>query len=145
MAAVLDRHRDLRRILEETETIAVLGASNQRHRAGWYVPEYLRRVGYTVYPINPHHVGEVLFGEPVRATLADLDVPIDLIDVFRRPDALPAHADEILAMAPHPAVVWFQLGVRHDAVAQRLMAAGIQVVQERCTLAEHRALGLPPK
>lgn len=145
MATVLDRHADLKRLLEETRTIAILGASNEPSRAGFYVPEYLRRVGYRVLPVNPSHIGERLFGEPVRASLAELDEPIDMIDVFRRPAAVLAHVDEILAMQPHPSVVWLQLGVRNDEAARRLVGAGIDVVQDRCTLAEHRALGVGPR
>lgn len=144
MPHVLDRHVDIRRILEETRTIAVLGASDRRDRAGFFVGEYLRRVGYRVFPVNPLHVGQVLFGQPVVARLANLPDPVDMIDVFRRPDALPAHVDEILALAWKPRVVWFQLGVRNDAAAKRLVRAGIDVVQDRCALAEHRALKLGP-
>jgi predicted CoA-binding protein len=87
----------------------------------------------------------VLFGEPVVARLADLKEPVDLVDVFRRPTALPDHLPELLALRP-PAV-WFQLGIRNDAVARELEAAGIEVVQSRCTLADHRRfqLGRPRK
>lgn len=142
MATVLDRHADLKRILEETRTIAVLGASAEPTRAGHYVAEYLRRVGYRVVPVNPSHAGEQLFGETVRASLADIDEPIDMIDVFRRPAAVLDHVDEILGIVPRPSVVWLQLGVRNDEAARRLVEAGIDVVQDRCTLAEHRALGI---
>jgi predicted CoA-binding protein len=90
--------------------------------------------------VNPGLAGQQLFGEPVRAALTDITEPIDLVDVFRRPDALPAHVDEIIAARPR--AVWFQLGIRNDAVAQQLEAAGIEVVQDRCTLADHRRWGL---
>ena len=145
MAACLHRPEDLRRVLQQTRTIAVLGASDQPARAGWYVPDYLRRVGYRVLPVNPRHVGQTLFGEPVRASLAEIEEPIDLVDVFRRPQALPAHVEEILTLPHRPSVVWLQLGVRNDDAARRLVEAGIDVVQDRCTLAEHRALSIPPR
>lgn len=144
MAALLQRQEDLDRVLREVRTIAILGASNRPDRAGSYVGEYLRRVGYTVLPVNPAHVGETLFGHRVVGTLAELQQPVDMIDVFRRPSAIDGHVDEILAMQPLPSVVWLQLGIRNDRAAQRLIAAGIDVVQDRCTLAEHRASGIGP-
>lgn len=135
---------DLRRILERARVIAVLGAHPSPERPAFYVPAYLHRQGYRILPVNPAQVGTVLWGEPVRAALTDLTEAVDIVDVFRRSDALPGHLDEILAMRPLPQVVWLQSGIRHDGVAERLRAAGMGVVQDRCTLAEHRALGLPP-
>ena len=78
----------------------------------------------------------------MRSTLAELTTPIDLVDVFRRPEALMAHIDDILAMQPRPKVVWFQLGIRNDEAAKRLEDVGIVVVQNKCTLAEHQRLKL---
>lgn len=144
MAALLARHEDLARALREARTIAVLGASDRPERAGCYVGAYLRRVGYVVLPVNPALEGQELFGRRVVATLAELEEPVDLVDVFRRSSAVAGHVDDILSMQPLPAVVWLQLGVRDEASAQRLVEAGIDVVQDRCTLAEHRALGIGP-
>lgn len=135
----------LRRIFAATRTIAVLGANDEPSKAAFYVPQYLHRVGFRVLGVNPKLAGQPFFGEPVVATLAELPEPVDMIDVFRRPDQIPMHLPEILAMQPRPAVVWLQLGIRHDAVAKQLRAAGIEVVQDRCTLADHRRLGLPPR
>ena len=87
--------------------------------------------------------GQQLFGETIYASLGELvaaEGPVDLVNVFRRPEALPAHQAELIAAAPR--VVWFQLGIRNDAVAAALADAGIIVVQDRCTLADHRRLGL---
>ncbi len=137
--AILTRLDDVQRALETSPTIAVIGASTRSSRAGCYVPAYLRSQGYRVVPINPMAVGEVLHGETVVATLAEAG-PVDLVDIFRRPDQLPAHLEELLAAAPR--TVWFQLGIRHDEVANALAAAGIDVVQDRCILADHRAWGL---
>jgi predicted CoA-binding protein len=142
---VLSSRRDLVRVLEETRTIAVLGASSVPHRAGFYVPEYLQKVGYRVIPVNPQRVGERIWGEPVVATLADVDCPIDMIDVFRRSEFIAGHTDEILALDPLPRVVWFQLMVHHPPSAERLSGAGIDVVQNRCTYADHRSFGIPSK
>jgi uncharacterized protein len=134
----------VREILTTTRTIAVLGAHWEPQKAAYYVPEYMRTQGYRILPVNPMAKGRELFGELVRATLAELDVPIDVVDVFRRPDALPGHTDDILAMRPLPRIVWFQLDIRNDAVADALERAGIEVVQDRCMLADHRRFGLPP-
>ena len=137
--------QDLTRILRESRVVAVLGAHHEPHRAAFYVPEYLASAGYTVLPVNPGLVGQTLWGRPVVARLTDLDgfePRVDLVDVFRRADTLPGHLDEILAMTPRPPVVWLQSGIRNDPFAATLTAAGIEVVQDRCTLAEHRARGL---
>ncbi len=133
---------NVRDILEHSPTVAVLGIHHAAEKPAFYVPEYLHDHGYRVIGVNPAFAGETLFGEPVHATLAELTEPIDLVDVFRRGDAIPAHLDDILAMRPLPKVVWFQLGITNDAAAATLERAGITVIQDRCTLAEHRQLGL---
>lgn len=140
----------IRRILESTRTIAVLGAHDDPSKAACYVPQYLHRMGYRVLGVNPKLAGQSLHGATVVATLADLPEPVDMVDVFRRPELLPAHLPELVALfggaaRSRPAVVWLQLGIRHDGVAASLRAAGIEVVQDRCTLADHRRLGLPPR
>jgi predicted CoA-binding protein len=132
----------LRQILERSPTVAVLGIHTAPEKPAFYVPEYLHEAGYRVIGVNPALAGQVLFGEPVHATLAELREPIDLVDVFRRAEAIPAHVDDMLAMRPLPKVVWFQLGITNDAAAATLERAGIAVVQNRCTLADHRRLGL---
>lgn len=134
----------VREILEQARTIAVLGASTHPERPAAYVPEYLHAQGYRIIPVNPLHRGDVRWGEPFRARLQDLDEPVDIVDVFRHPGFLPQHLPDFLAMQPQPRVVWFQLGIRHDDVAAELIAAGIEVVQDRCTLADHRNMGLGP-
>lgn len=126
-------------LLRDARTIAVLGATGTRHKAAFYVPAYLVDQGYRVLPVNAVKVGQELFGQPVVGSLTDLDEPVDLVDVFRRSELLIEHEAEILAMDPLPRVVWFQQGIRDDALAARLEAAGITVVQDACTLAVHRA------
>jgi predicted CoA-binding protein len=95
--------------------------------------------------VNPAGVGRSAFGNPFVASLADLGEPIDILDVFRRPELVAGHTAEILAMSPLPRVVWLQLGIRDDAFARTVRDAGITVVQDRCMLADHRRLGLPDK
>lgn len=133
-----------KQFLLEARTIAVLGASNRPSRPAHYVPAYLVEQGYRVLPVNPQHEGEALFGETVKRTLAELPGPVDIVDVFRRSEHIPAHVDDILAMQPWPKVVWFQSGIINDEVARQLEAKGIRVVQDRCTYADHRRFGLPP-
>lgn len=132
----------LREILTTSPTIAVLGVHREPERAAYYVPEYLHDEGYRIIGVNPQLRGTELFGEPVRATLAEIAEPVDLVDVFRRAELIPQHVEDILAMQPRPKVVWFQLGIRNDDVAHILEAAGITVIQNRCTLADHQRLGL---
>ncbi len=135
---------DVRAVLERARVVAVLGAHDDPNRPAHYVPNYLHRMGARILPVNPGLAGQALWGEPVRASLTELGVPVDVVDVFRRPEALPAHLDEILAMNPRPALVWLQLGIRNDAFAKQLLAAGIDVIQDRCMLADHKRMGLGP-
>ena len=130
----------LTRIFRDVRTIAVLGAKAGAGEPAFYVPSYLKTRGYRIVPVNPTRAGEHILGEAVVATLADLPHPVDAIEVFRRPEFLPGHASEILRLPWKPAVVWFQLGIRHDAAAAELTRAGIRVVQDRCMMPEHRRL-----
>lgn len=136
---------EIRRVLESVRTIAVIGAHFKPERPAYYVPEYLKSQGYRVLPVNPVHAGREILGETTVAKASDLEEPVDMVDVFRRSEAVAGHLEEILAMDPRPKVVWLQLGIRNDAVAEKLMATGIEVVQDRCALAEHKRLHVPPK
>ena len=130
----------LREVFETTRTIAVLGAKEDPYEAAFYVPAYLSGQGYSCIAVNPKLVGKTVFRNPGVASLADLPGPVDCIEIFRRPDLLPAHAEEILALPWRPRYVWFQLGIRNDAAAARLRDAGITVIQDRCMMPEHRQL-----
>ncbi len=141
----LNSDPELRRVLESVNTIAVIGAHFKPERPAYYVPEYLKAQGYRVLPVNPVHVGKEILGETVVARADELSEPVDMVDVFRRSEAVPGHLEEILAMKPLPKVVWLQQGIRNDEVAEKLMAAGIEVVQDHCALAEHKRLHVPPK
>lgn len=133
---LLTHRAELEAVLRRARTVAVLGAHPERWRAAFYVPDYLHDQGMRVLPVNPACAGQHLWGEPVRAHLAELEVAVlpqglDVLDVFRRSDAIPGHVDEILAMPVRPAVVWLQSGIRHDEAAARLLAGGVDVVQDR--------------
>lgn len=132
----------LERILRDARTVAVLGAHPEVARAAHFVPTYLYRHGYRILPVNPQFTDRTMWDEPVRATLPDLNTPVDIVEVFRRPEHLPGHLPEILAMEPRPGVVWFQHGIRHDEVARELEEAGLEVVQSRCMLVVHKTLGI---
>lgn len=130
----------LRAILREARTVAVVGAKARPGEPACYVPAYLAARGYRIRPVNPGLAGQWLFGTPVVATVAELAEPADVIEIFRRPEYLPGHAAEVLALPWRPRAVWFQLGIRHDGAAHTLARAGIRVVQDRCMMPEHRRL-----
>jgi predicted CoA-binding protein len=134
--------QDLKRILNSSSRIAVLGAHTHPGKAANWVPEYLVSQGYEIFPVNPVFAGEAMWDQPVVAHLDQLPGPVDMVLVFRRSEHLADHLPAILAMDPLPAVVWMQSGIRDDSVAAQLEAAGIEVVQDRCTYAEHHRLGL---
>ena len=129
-------------MLKDTRTIAVLGIKPESHggQPAHYVPAHMDRAGYGIIPVPVYYpeVTEIL-GKPVVRTLAAIGRPVDMVNVFRRPKDIPAHLDDILAARPRS--VWFQLGIRHDEVAERLARAGIDVVQDRCLLVELRYMG----
>lgn len=125
-------------------TVAVLGAHNDLSRPAGYVPDYLFGQGIRVLPVNPQLAGQILWTEPVRTALADLQTPVDAVVVFRRAEALLGHLDDLLGMTPRPRLVWLQLGISHAGFAQQLADQGIAVVQNRCTLADHQRWRLAP-
>jgi predicted CoA-binding protein len=137
---LVDDDAGLVRILREARTVAVLGAKTGAHEPAYYVPAYLAAHGYRILPVNPTITGARVHGARVVGTLADLEETPDVVEVFRRPEFLPGHAAEILALPRPPAVVWFQLGIRHAGAAERLARAGVRVVQDRCMMPDHRRL-----
>ena len=125
-------------LLRNTKTIAVLGIKpeSHAHQPAHYVPAYMHSKGVEVIPVPVYFpdVTEIL-GKPVFRTLAAIGRPIDMVNVFRRPDDITQHIDYILAAKPKS--VWFQLGIRNDEAAQRFAEAGIKVVQDRCLMVEY--------
>lgn len=135
---ILTREADIAAALRRTRVIAVLGAQRDPGLPAHYVPAYLHQQGYRILPVNPVHVGHSEWGEPFRAHLADLGEPVDMVDVFRRSDALDDHLADFLGLAERPLLVWLQLGIRNDRVAAALAQAGIDVVQDRCAKVDER-------
>ncbi|EYB67801.1 CoA-binding protein [Deinococcus phoenicis] len=138
----LQQSSDVLRVLKENKVIAVVGFHPDPMKPAHYVPEYMHRQGYTIIPVNPALAarGQSFFGHKAVSTLADIGVPVDVVEVFRRSDKVHEHLADILNMNPLPRVVWLQLGIRDDAVARTLNERGIDVIQDRCMLADHRAL-----
>lgn len=138
-ANLIDDAAGIRELLAQTRRIAVLGIRSERlaDQPTHAVPAYLARAGFEIVPV-PVYERNVPFilGQRVYLSLAAIPGPIDLVDVFRMSQDIGQHVDDILAKRPRG--VWFQLGIRNDAVAQQLAQAGIQVVQDRCLMVEHR-------
>jgi len=136
---------DLIRIFQTTKTIALIGASLKPIRASFRVGEFLADIGYRVIPINPGHVGEMLFGEKIVGSFADIEDPqsVDMIDIFRRNEAIPAIVDDALTRLPNLKTIWMQLGLHNAEAAQKASLRGMTVVQNKCPKIEHpRLLGL---
>ena len=131
----------IERLVRECRRIAVLGIKpeSRRDRAAVYVPAYMAAQGYDIVPVPVYYPDlATILDRPVYRSLRDVPGPIDMVNVFRRSADVPPHVPDLLAVRPR--AVWLQLGIRHDAAAAELARAGIQVVQDRCLLVEHRRL-----
>lgn len=132
----------IRAVIAETRRIAVLGIKTeaQSSQPAFYVPQYLASAGFEVIPVPVYYpeVTEIL-GRKVYRKLIDVPVELDLVNVFRRSEDVPAHLDDMLAKKPK--AVWLQSGIRNDEVAEKLARAGIKVVQNRCLMVEHKYAG----
>jgi predicted CoA-binding protein len=132
----------IKALLEGARTIAMVGASDRPDRPSYGVMAMLQRHGYRVIPVNPQITGEHVHGEFVFRDLHQLGDPIDIVDIFRRPDAVGEAVDEAIAIGAK--AVWLQLGVVNEAAAARAEAAGLQVVMDRCPAIEIPRLGVAP-
>ena len=137
-ARLLDRDEEIKALLERTRRIAVLGIKTpESGQPAYYVPRAAQQAGYEIVPVPVYYpdVTEIL-GQPVYRRLADIPGDVDLVNVFRRPQDIPPHLDDILAKRPK--AVWMQSGISHPQVAERLAREGIEVVQDRCLMVELR-------
>jgi predicted CoA-binding protein len=133
---------DIRRILADTRTIAVVGWSPKPDRPSHRVAAFLKARGYRVIPVNPGQAGQQALGETVRASLADIGEAVDMVDIFRRSEEAGAVVDDALAALPGLKTVWMQLDVVDEAAAGRARAQGVEVVMNRCPAIEIPRLGL---
>jgi predicted CoA-binding protein len=138
---VIEDTKAIQDVIRDTKTIAVLGIKPESlaDQAAHYVPAHMAAAGYDVIPVPVYYpeVTEIL-GRKVFRKLTDIGRPIDMVNVFRRPNDIPPHVDDIIAAKPKS--VWFQLGIRNEAAARRLAEAGIKVIQDRCLMVEEGRL-----
>jgi len=137
----LTRDEDIARILANARTIAVVGASDRPDRPSYGVMRFLQSWGYRVLPVNPQITGEHVLGEFVWRELAQIGVPIDIVDIFRRPEAAAEAVEQAIFVGAK--AVWMQLGVINHEAAARAEAAGLEVVMDRCPHIEIPRLGVP--
>jgi len=130
----------LRSILQRTRVIAVVGVSMNPVRPSYYVARYLSLKGYKVIPVNPGHAGASLFGQTVRASLSEISEPADMVDIFRRSEAVPPIVDEALATFPDLRTIWMQIGVENAQAAAVAQRRGVDVVMNRCPKIEYQRL-----
>ena len=132
------RDEELRAILAEVRTIAMVGISTHWNRPSYFAMKYLKEKGYRVRPVNPRVAGQEILDEEAFASLADIPGPIDMVEIFRRSEDVEPIVDQALALAEekHIKVIWMQLGVRNDTAAAKAEAAGLKVVMDRCAKIE---------
>jgi predicted CoA-binding protein len=130
----------LKDILQRTKVVAVVGVSMNPVRPSYYVARYLGLKGFTVIPVNPGHAGKTLFGQTVRASLSEIEEPVDMVDIFRRSETVPPIVDEALAQFPDLRTIWMQIGVSHPEAAEKARGQGIDVVMNRCPKIEYQRL-----
>jgi len=138
----LTNDKDIANLLANARTIAVVGASDRPARPSYGVMRFLQDHGYRVLPVNPQITGEHVLGEFVWRELAQIGIPIDIVDIFRRPEAASEAVDQAIFVGAK--AVWMQLGVINDEAAARAEAAGLEVVMDRCPKIEIARLRLPP-
>ncbi len=130
----------LRRILTTHKRFACVGLSANPIRPSYYVARYLKLKGFDVTAVNPAIAGTELFGRPVAESLSAIEHDIDVVDIFRRSEAVPGIVDEALERFPNLKVVWMQIGVSHAAAAAKAEARGVEVIQNRCPKIEYQKL-----
>ena len=130
----------IRGILNTVKTIAMVGVSANTSRPSYFAFKYLMERGYRMIPVNPGLAGQELLGQKVYAKLADIPLPVDMVDIFRASRYAPDIVREALALKPRPQVIWMQLGVRSDEAAELAEGNGLKMVMNRCPKIEYGRL-----
>ena len=130
----------IRTILRSVRSIAIVGASPNTVRPSYFLFKYMLERGYDVIPVNPGQAGKQMLGRTFVASLSEIGRPVDMIDIFRASAHVMPVVDQALSLIPPPRVIWMQLGVRNDAAAEKIEAAGIKVVMNRCPKIEYGRL-----
>jgi len=130
----------LRTVLTRARTIAVVGLSANPLRASYFVARYLSLRGFRVVGVNPALAGQVLFGQPAFASLSEIGFDVDMVDIFRAPNAVPPIVAEALARWPGLQTIWMQIGITHPAAAAMARARGVDVIEDRCPKIEYQRL-----
>lgn len=129
-----------RQMLENAKTIAVVGLSNKPDRTSYMVAQAMQNVGYRIIPVNPVIAGETVLGEKVVSSLAEIDQPVDIVNVFRKSEDILPVAEDALKMQQKPKVFWMQQGIANEEAAKQVRAEGIEVVQDMCIKVDHALL-----
>ncbi|GGX56212.1 CoA-binding protein [Tateyamaria omphalii] len=130
----------LKQVLTGTKVVAVVGVSTNPVRPSYYVARYLALKGFTVIPVNPVYAGETLFGRQIVPDFDSITEPVDMVDIFRRSEAVPEIVDDAMARIPTLKTIWMQIGVEHADAAAKARAAGLTVIQNRCPKIEYQRL-----
>ncbi len=133
-------YSQLKTILSQTQRIAMVGVSVNPVRPSYFVARYLSLKGYEILPINPMAAGQTLLGQKVLSSLSEISGDVDMVDIFRRSEAVPDIVDEALALFPNLRTIWMQIGVEHPQAAAKAEAAGVVTIQNRCPKIEHQRL-----
>ncbi len=136
--SAIESDESLSILLESANTLAVVGIKDRPSEDAFRIPLYMQRAGYRIVPVNPKL--ERVLDEACYRNLAEFEGPTDIVNLFRASEHVPGHVDEILSLETPPRAVWMQLGIHHGESAQRLREAGIEVVQDRCIMVDHRRL-----
>ncbi|MDD7973303.1 CoA-binding protein [Roseinatronobacter alkalisoli] len=133
-------HAELKRILQRTRVIAVVGISANTVRPSYFVARYLKLKGYRIIPVNPGLAGQPLFGETIRRDLADCPPEVDMVDIFRRSEHVPPIVDDALEHLPQLRTIWMQIGVQNAEAAAKARARNVDVVENLCPKMEYQRL-----
>ena len=130
----------IRDILTTTKTIVMVGLSMNETRPSYFVGRYLHRRGYKIIPVNAGHGGKYFFGQLVMSSIDEISEPVDMVDIFRKPEAVPQIVDDSLAKLKGLKTIWMQIGIKHEISAQKAKSLGLNVIEDRCPKIEHQRL-----